>query len=135
MNRVNPLYLGLLLVVVLGVSVFKLNSAKVELIQAKKSYTETAKLATELSALQSVYKNQKKLQAKLKKILANGTLRGASIVSKYKKNNVKLSAESIDKKALNYLFAKLFNATFNITSFEVKKLSDEKASFKMEIQW
>ncbi len=135
MNRINPLYLGLLVLVVLALSVFKLNSAKSELQEAKASYDKTAQLAVELSELKKLYANQKNMQMKLKRILAQGVLRNGGVVASYKKSRAKISAESLDKKTLDFLMAKILNASFNIDSFEIRKLSGNKASFKMEIKW
>jgi len=135
MNRVNPLYLGLLLLFVLALSIFKLNSAKDELIDAKQSYKEVSKLANELVSLKAVYNNKKKLEKSLRRILRNNTLKTAKIKSKFKKSNVKLGSKSIDKKALDFLMGKIFNSTYNVVVLDIKKLSKEKASFKMEIKW
>jgi hypothetical protein len=48
---------------------------------------------------------------------------------------VKLSSNSLDKKALDFLMGKIFNSTYNVVVLDIKKLSKEKASFKMEIKW
>jgi len=135
MNRINPLYLGLLLVVILMISIFKLNSAKVQLQDAKDNFEKTSKLALELSALKKTYANSNKHKNALKRILNQASLKNAAIVAKYKNSNAKLSSESIDKKSLDFLMGKLLNSTFNISSFDIKKLSEQKASFKMEIKW
>ena len=135
MNRVNPLYLGLLLLVVLMLSVYKLNSAKAELEEAKNSYAKTSKLANELTSLKAVYNDKKSLEKSLKRLLNQNSVKNATIEATYKKNNVKLSSGSIDKKALDYLMGKILNSTYNVVSLDIKKLSEEKASFKMEIKW
>ncbi len=135
MNRINPLYVGLLLLVVLALSVFELNSSKSELYEAEASYDKTAKLAVELSELKKLYASQKNMQMKLKRILAQNVLRNAGIVASYKKSRAKISAETLDKTTLDFLMAKILNSPFNIDSFEIRKLSENKASFKMEIKW
>lgn len=134
MNRINPLYLGLLLLVVLVLSIFKLNSAKEELKEVKISYRETSKIANELTSLKSVY-NNKNLEKSLKSLLKQNMLRGTEIDARFKKNNVKISAKSIDKKALDFLMGKILNSTYNVVSLDIKKLSEEKASLNMEIKW
>ena len=134
MNRVNPLYLGLLLLVILALSVFKLNSAKQELDEVKLSYKEISKIANELTSLKSVY-NNKNLEKSLQRLLKNNILKGTEIDARFKKNNAKISTKSIDKKALDFLMGKILNSTYNIVSLDIKKLSEEKASLKMEIKW
>jgi len=135
MNRINPLYLGLLLIVILSLSIYKLNLAKNELKEVKLSYAKNLRLANELSSLRSVYKNTKKLENSLKRILMQNILKEAHIDVKFKKSGVKLSSLSINKKGLNFLMGKLLNNTYNIVALDIKKLSEQKASFKMEIQW
>jgi len=134
MNRVNPLHLGVLLLVILALSVFSLNSAKQELKDVKLSYKETSKIANELRSLKSVY-NNKSLEKSLKRLLKNNILKGVEIDARFKRNNVKISAKSIDKNGLNFLMGKILNSTYNVVSLDIKKLSEEKASLKMEIKW
>ena len=135
MNRVNPLYLGLFLLVVLVLSVFKLNSAKHELKEVRLSYKETSKIANELTSLKSVYNDKNNLEKSLKRVLKQKLLKGIEIDTIFKKNNVKISSQSIDKKALDFLMGKILNSTYNVVSLDIKKLSEEKASLKLEIKW
>jgi len=135
MNRINPLHLGLLLIVILIFVIFKLNNAKVELLEAKESYKETLIVATELKDLKKVYADKKKLKKSLQRILQLSSLRSAKIVKTSKKTYMILSSKSIDKKALNTLMAKILNANFNLNSLKIKQLSEQKASLYMEIKW
>ncbi len=135
MNRINPLYVGLFLLVVLTLSVFELNSAKDELHEAQASYEKAERLAVELSELKKVYANHKNMQMKLKRILTQNRLKNAGVIALYKKSRAKISAESLEKSTLDFLMSKILNAPFNIDSFEIRKLSKNKVSFKMEIKW
>lgn len=135
MNRINPLYLALLLIVILLLSIFKLNGAKVELSEAKENLKETTKLANDLSGLKDVYGNIKRTKSAILKILKNASLREASIVKNVKKSGIIISSKSMNLKALNYLLGKLFNGSYNITSLDVKKLSTTKVTLHMEIKW
>ncbi len=135
MNRINPLHLGLLLIVILIFVIFKLNNAKVELLEAKESYKETLIVAKELTDLKKVYADKKKLKKTLQRILQLSSLRSAKIVKTSKKTYMILSSKSIDKKALNTLMAKILNANFNLNSLKIKRLSEKKASLYMEIKW
>ena len=135
MNRINPLYVGLFLVLFVVFLVFRLGSIKGDLVEAKEEYAKTSKLAVNLSALKSTYADRKKLTNSLRRILALSAVRQANIIKYEKKSNVKLSSQSMDKKALNVLMGKLLNTSFNITSMKIKRLSKERVSFKMEIKW
>ena len=135
MNRINPLYVALLLIVVLLLSIFKLGSAKAELAVAKESFSETTKLANDLSGLKDVYGNQKKSKSAILKILRNPSLKQAKIIKNVKKSGIVISSKSMDVKALNYLLGKLFNGAYNIVALNVKKLSETKVSLHVEIKW
>jgi hypothetical protein len=135
MNRINPLYVGVLLSFVIIFLLFKLSGAKSDFQEAKEAYTKTSKIAINLSGLKGTYANKKKLQASLRRILALSAIRQANISKDEKKSSVKLSSQSMDKKALNVLMGKLLNGSYNITSMKIKRLSKERVSFKMEIKW
>jgi len=135
MNRINPLHIGALLLVVLLFSLFKLSSAKSDLVEVKAQFKETQELVTKLSGLKSVYADKKSVKKSLSRVLNLSSLRSANIVQKSRKNGVTLSAASMDKNALNSLMGKLLNGAYQINSFKIKKLSDSKVSFEMEIKW
>jgi len=135
MNRINPLYVGLLLALGIVFLAFQLGGAKSDLKEAKEEYAKTSKIATNLSGLKSTYADRKKLKASLRRILALSGVRQANITKDEKKSGVKLSSKSMDKKALNTLMGKLLNSSYNITSMKIKRLSEDRVSFKMEIKW
>lgn len=135
MKAINPLYLGLLLVVILLMSIFSLNSAKSDLIESKQSYSETLKVVTEIDGLKKAYINKALMQKSLQKILIQKSLKNSNISAKYKKHSVMMQSDKMDKKTLNFLFSKILNSTYNVTSLKIKKLSEDKASFEMEIKW
>jgi len=135
MNRLNPLYVGALLALVLLFLAFKLGTIKSDLVEAKEEYAKTSQLAVGLNALKGAYADRKKLKASLRRILSLSAVRQANIIKDEKKSSVKLSSQSMDKKALNMLMGKLLNNSFNITSMKIKKLSRERVSFKMEMKW
>jgi biopolymer transport protein ExbB/TolQ len=135
MNRLHPLHIGALLVVVLLFSFFKLNAAKQQLHQVQKSYKESKHLALELSALKDTYGNKKKIQKQIQKIAALRSLSNAKIQTLWKKKGVVLRSSSLDLKALNLFMGKILNGNFNIVKLKITKKDDLRASLEMEIQW
>lgn len=135
MNQINPIYLGLLLIVFLSLSAFKLNEQRDELIQVRQNYKTTQKLSSELKDLKNLYSNKKKIKRELQRILNNPILRAAQLVKKFSNSGVKLNSKSMDLNALNKLVGKVLNASYNISSLKIKRLSDTKASLSMEIKW
>jgi len=135
MNRINPLYIGALLVLILGFMILKLSDIKEDYSDAKSEYKETFKIANELSGLKSVYANRAKTKKSLQKVLRNATLRASKVQTKSKKSGMSISAKSMDMKALNYLMGKVLNGTYQIDRLKIKQLSEHRVSLDMEIKW
>ncbi len=135
MNRINPIHIAILLIVVLGFFVMKLSSAKDELSQTKELYQETLQLSTGLKGLKQTYSDKNGAKKSLNKILKHVSLKSADIKKKVTKSSMIISSESLSKNNLNLLMGKLLNGPYNINSVKIKKLSSNKASFKMEIKW
>jgi len=135
MNRINPLHIGILLIVILLFSFVSLGNSKAQLKEAENEYKLTEQIATKVTGLKAVYGNKKEIKKSLKRVLNLSSLRASKIEQKMKKSGVTLSSQSMDKKALNSLMGKLLNGSYNITMLKIKKLSPEKVSFDMEIKW
>ncbi len=135
MNRINPLHIGILLIVILLFSFVSLGNSKAQLKEAENEYKLTEQIATKVTGLKAVYGDKKGIKKSLKRVLNLSSLRASKIEQKMKKSGVTLSSQSMDKKALNSLMGKLLNGSYNITMLKIKKLSPEKVSFDMEIKW
>ena len=135
MNRINPLYIALLLVGILLFLIVQLNGVKSDLNEVKEEYKTTKNMVSELRSLKNVYGNKEKVKKSLKRILNLSSLRSADIKQSSRKNGISFSSSSMDKKALDALMGKILNGAYNIEKFKVKKISDEKVSFEMEIKW
>lgn len=135
MNQVNPLHIGVLLVVIIAFLLFTLKGVKAELLEEKALYQESEKLAVELSSLKSVYANKKKTKKAIDRVLAQSSLRSAGLDVKREKSSIRISSKSVDTEVLNSLMGKILNGSYNITELKIKKLSETKASLRMEIKW
>jgi len=135
MNRINPLYIVVLLVLILLFSMFKLNNAKDDLKEVKKSYEIVNNLSTKLKDLKGAYSDKKKIEKSLKNILSNKILKNSSLEYTFKKSSLKIYTKKMDINSLNFLMSKILNNNYNINILQIKSLSDTKASLKMEIKW
>jgi len=135
MNRINPLHIGALIIVILAFFIFKLGEAKKEYHDVNVQYKETLKLSTELVGLREVYGDKNSIKKSLNRILHQSSLRSANIIKKVTSTGLKISSESMDRRALNSLMGKMLNGSYNIASLKIKRLSDKTASLKMEIKW
>lgn len=135
MNRVNPLYVGALLVMVLILSLYLLSSAKQSLKDSKESFKQTQKIANEISGLKKAYADERTTTRDIKRMLANMVLRSAAIKAEYKNSGVNISSNKMDKKALDFLMGKVLNSSYDIRKMKIKRLSSDIASFELEIRW
>jgi len=135
MNRINPLHIGALLIVVFAFFIFKLGKAKEELHHVNILYKETLTLSTHLVGLRDVYRDKNAIKKSINRILYQPSLRSAKVVKKITSTGLKISSESMDKRALNSLMGRILNGSYNITLLKIKRLSDKSASLKMEIKW
>jgi len=107
MNRINPIHIAILLIVVLGFFVMKLGSAKEELSQTKALYQETLQLSTQLKGLREVYSDKNGVKKSLAKILRHKSLSSYSIKKKTTNSGILISSDSINKIGLNLLVGKI----------------------------
>jgi hypothetical protein len=135
MNRINPLHVIVLLVVMLMFFIHKLNSAKNEFAQIKEQHRETLRFTTKLSALNEIYFDKNKIKKSIDSILKQSSLKSANISQKTTNLSIVLTSESINKTALNSLMGNFLNGSYNIDSFHIKSIDSNSASFKMEIKW
>jgi len=135
MNRVNPLHIILLLIVLLAFMVVKLHQAREELVDTKASYEKTVALANKIQGLKSSYFNKTKVQRGLNQILRSSLLRASNINKKVTSSSVLLTSQNMNINSLNFLLGKILNGNYVVSLLEIKQLSDKKASLQMEIKW
>lgn len=135
MNRINPLYTGILLLLVVIFIGVKLSNAKDELQKAKSRLNDVQTLVNEINGLKGAYANKNMKKKTLLQTLSQPVLNAAQIEKKLTRSSIKISSKSIDLRALNYLLGKVLNDTYNVTSLQIKRLSDTKSSLEMEIKW
>ena len=135
MNQINPIHIVALLVVLVFLLFVKLGQAKDALQAAQNSYSETSELVTKINGLKGVYDAKAQTKKALKRILRQPSLVNAHIEQKTTHHNTVLSTNSIDKKALDSLMSKILNGTYNIAQLDIQRVSDEKASVRLEIKW
>lgn len=135
MNKINPLHIGLLLIVLLVFMIFQLSKVKTELGQEKDTYNQTRTLALDLYGLKKVYTNKQQIQKSINRILRLSALRSAKIEKKLTRSGVILSSLSMDKYAVNAFMSKILNGSYMIYSMKIKKLDANKVALKVEIRW
>jgi len=135
MNRINPAYIGVLLVMLLAMSLYLLNSAKDTLKESKQSFKETKKIATEIKSLKNAYANEVVTKKNIIRLLADKSLKSTEIKTEYKNSGVKISSKNMNKKALDVLMGKVLNSSYDVRSLKIKSITQEIAELELEIRW
>jgi hypothetical protein len=131
--RINPLYIALLLVVTLLFVMYQLANSKTELRESRNTLMETEAMAEEIDALKRAWDNPKTSDRSLQRLLASPQLKSANIQRTKKRGLTVLKSKKADLKSSDYLFTKLFNGTYILKQFEIKRLDDQSVSFSVEI--
>ncbi len=135
MNRINPIHIAALLIVLLFFIMLKLNAVKEELADTKESYAQTLVLAQKIKGLKSSYFNKTKVLKSINTLLRNGTVRSADITKKVTNSSILLTSDNMNIRSLNFLMGKILNGSYVISDLQIKRLTDKKASLKLEITW
>ena len=135
MNRVNPVHIIILLVVLLAFVMLKLTTAREQLTNEKEAYAKTLVLADKIKGLKSTYFNKTKVQKEINKLLRRSILRSANIEKKVTHSSLLLSSENMNIRSLNFLLGKILNGTYVVSELKIKRLSDKTAAIRLEIKW
>lgn len=135
MNNINPIHILTFLVVVIFLLFVKLSQTRDELSISKQQYDKTLEVVTKIESLQAIYNNKEETKKALQRVLRQSSLASSKIETKETRNNIIITSESMDKKALDSLMSKILNGVYAIDLVEIRRLSSEKVSLKLEIKW
>ncbi|MBA1437554.1 MAG: hypothetical protein FAF05_00975 [Epsilonproteobacteria bacterium] len=133
MKQVDPLHIAALLITFALFLGYNVSLKKQQLQEAKQEYKKLEMMAIDLAALKKIYANKNKTQSAINRILRQPSLKTASITKKITKNAMVLQSKKIGVVQLNSLFGKLFNSSYNIKQFTIKRIDDDTASLTLEI--
>ncbi len=132
--KINPLYVGLLLLMALLFVMFRLNESKETLHESKIVLEKVEAMADEIDALKRAWDAPKATVTAINRLLKAPQLKSANIQKVKKRGLLILSSKKANLKATNYFFVKLFNGAYILQKFEVIRLDDETVSFSVEIK-
>ena len=134
MNRINPLYIVLLLTVLFIVVVIKEHTLQKDLFKEQRHLFQVKNIAKEIATLRK-YWYDKKLQKKRINALLHSPLITRYIKSKEKKaDRYIIELAHIDARSADTIMKLFFNTFIKIKSFSITKEDKNKISMKMEIQ-
>ena len=133
MNRINPLYIILFLLLLLFLLVYKNASIKSKIQNQQKLNSKILSQAKEIDSLKRAFKNRKRDKTTFKSILSHPHIK--RFVTQQSITDKKLSAklDNLNKRAFDALSSKLFNSTLKIDSFSFKRLNEHNISVEFGV--
>jgi len=130
-NRINPLYVALLLVIILGAVIWQ-DRKFTEAIQSKaENLTQLEKVGQKVAALRDYWKDPKKQKQR-----AQEFIRFASRFIKKKEqrgNKLKLHLDGIDARSANQLASKLLNSFLKVKVVKIERKGKNHIAMEVEL--
>lgn len=121
MNRLNPLYIILLLFTVLFISFFSLINIKKVYSEKLEETNEIQIKSKEYNSLVSYWKNEEFIQKTLDEILKNPLFKNENIVKTETKESIKIRIETPNSQILDSFLNKILNKQLIIKKMELDK--------------
>jgi len=135
LNRLNPLYIVVLLLVALLFLLFELSNIKSELKEQEAAYQVSQTVAKELLGYKKLYGDKNRIERSLKKILAQRSLKSAKLKVTQKRDAMLIVSDAIDLYALNSLLTKIFNGAYPVKALSIEAVDEKSAKLRLEIRW
>lgn len=132
MNRLNPLYILLLCVMLALFSAYSASKKEQEFEELQSEYRFKEDLALKLAALKKAYSPKRKRE--IERVLHSSVVRKSGIKYENKRDRLHISGKNVDIQAANMLTSKLLNGTYNIKKLSINK-AKEGVDLEMEIVW
>ena len=135
MNRVNPLYILLILVALLGLLLYQSTKLDSTIAMQEKRLTQLKNRAKEIATLKN-YWGDKRVQKRRVQALINSPIIKKFIKnSTNKKDGMKLTLTNIDGANADRIINKIGNSFVKIGSLAIKKESKTKISMEVELKY
>lgn len=121
MNKINPLYLILLMFTFVYISFEILSQTKENFIEKSNEYNSVKQKAKEFKELNNSWANKNRTIRTINQITNSPKFRKHKILKVETQKNIKLKIESIDSKVLNDFLNRVLNKQLIIDKLELQK--------------
>lgn len=132
MNRLNPLYILLLTLILALFAAYSASKKQQELESLQSEYSIKKDIALHLHALKKAYSPKRKRE--LLQLLHSSRFKKSGIKTEDKRERLLITGKNIDIKAANILLSRLFNNTYNLDKLSVTKAKNG-VDLKVEVVW
>ena len=132
MNRLNPLYILLLTLILALFAAYSASKKQQELESLQSEYSIKKDIALHLHALKKAYSPKRKRE--LLQLLHSSRFKKSGIKTEDKRERLLITGKNVDVKAANILLSRLFNNTYNLDKLSVTKAKNG-VDLKVEVVW
>jgi len=135
MNRVNPLYILLILVALLGLLLYQSTKLDSTITMQEKRLTQLKNRAKEIATLKNYWGDKRVQKRRVQALINSPIIKRFIKKSINKKDGIKLSLANIDGVNANHIIDKIGNSFVKIGSLTIKKESKTKISMEVELKY
>jgi len=132
MNKINPLHIIALLVVIVLFVFMQIRSAKEELSADSIALKNGKEIALQTTAYRNMYINKGNLKNTLKRIVQQNP---GHLTLKQNAHTIDISSKELSLSELDSLMSRILNGAFKITKLQISKVDKKRASLQLEITW
>ena len=121
MNRLNPLYLILLLLTIVFISFFSLSNEKSLYLEKVKETKMIEEKALEYKAMTSYWRNENFINKTVDEILKSSMFKNVQIIKTSSKDSIKIKIESSNPQVLDNFLNRVLNKQLIIKNLELDK--------------
>jgi hypothetical protein len=115
----NPIFVIVASLFIFGISIFSLNSAKINSENAKESFIEFESIANNYHVFNTKYSNKKDIRKAIDNIIKSSRIRNVNILES--KNKITVRMTSVKIKKVHKFINKVLNERFNIINLTIEK--------------
>lgn len=121
MNRLNPLYIILLLLTIVFISFFSLSNEKSLYLEKVKETKMIEEKALEYKAMTSYWRNENFINKTVDEILKSSMFKNVQIIKTSSKDSIKIKIESSNPQVLDNFLNRVLNKQLIIKNLELDK--------------
>lgn len=121
MNRLNPLYIILLLLTIVFISFFSLSNEKSLYLEKVKETKMIEEKALEYKAMTSYWRNESFINKTVDEILKSSMFKNEQIIKTSSKDSIKIKIESSNPQVLDNFLNRVLNKQLIIKNLELDK--------------
>lgn len=121
MNRLNPLYIILLLLTIVFISFFSLSNEKSLYLEKVKETKMIEEKALEYKAMTSYWRNENFINKTVDEILKSSMFKNEQIIKTSSKDSIKIKIESSNPQVLDNFLNRVLNKQLIIKNLELDK--------------